>query len=307
MKIVFMGTPEFAKVALEALVQAGHEIPLVITQPDKPKGRKYTLTPSEVKEYALSVGLRVETPASMRTAEAEELLRSVEADLFMVAAYGKILPKNILDIPPMGCICIHASLLPAWRGAAPIQRAVMNGDTEGGISMMYMDEGIDTGDIILQKKISITDGRNAGGYHAAMAAMGARAALEYLDMAAEGDVPRVKQPQEGSYAEKITGEDLYVSFEETALQTHNRIRGLAPVPSAYCTLEGKRVKLHESRVGCGKGVPGEVLSAGKNGIEVACKEGSVFITSLQPEGKKRMDAASFLNGLQNKEGFRFNG
>lgn len=306
MKIVFMGTPEFAKVALESLVNAGYEIPLVITQPDKPKGRKYVLTPSEVKEYALSVGLRVETPASMRTPEAEALLRSAEADVFMVAAYGKILPKNILDIPSMGCICIHASLLPAWRGAAPIQRAVMNGDKVGGISMMYMDEGIDTGDIILQKSIFIDDSMTAGEYHDKMATLGAEAALEYLAMAENGQVPRQKQPKDGSYAEKITGEDLYVSFEETAEQTHNRIRGLAPMPSAYCTMDGKRVKLHESHVAQGKGVPGTVLSTGKNGIEIACMEGSVVITALQPEGKKRMDAASFLNGIQLKEGFRLN-
>ncbi|MBR4054229.1 MAG: methionyl-tRNA formyltransferase [Clostridia bacterium] len=307
MKIVFMGTPEFAKTALEALVQAGYEVPLVITQPDKPKGRKYVMTPSEVKAYALSAGLRVETPNSMRTPEAEAMLREVDADVFIVAAYGKILPKNILDLPPLGCICIHASLLPAWRGAAPIQRAVMNGDTVGGVTMMYMDEGIDTGDIILQKELPIPHTMTAGEYHDEMAKLGAEALMEYLELAKSGSVPRIKQAGGTCYAEKITGEDLYVSFEETAEQTHNRIRGLAPVPSAYCTLEGKRVKLHESRIGTGKGIPGEVLSAGKDGIEVACKEGSVIITALQPEGKKRMDASSFLNGLQKKEGFRFNG
>ena len=307
MKIVFMGTPVFAKTALQALVEAGYEIPLVITQPDKPKGRKYVLTPSEVKEYALSVGLRVETPTSMRTAEVEEMLREVGADVFIVAAYGKILPKNLLELPSLGCVCIHASLLPAWRGAAPIQRAVMNGDTEGGITMMYMDEGIDTGDIILQKKIAISQTMTAGEYHDEMARLGAESALEYLCLAENGNVPRVKQEGDSCYAEKIVSEDLYVSFEETGLQTHNRIRGLAPVPSAYCMLEGKRVKLHESVPGNGRGEPGKILRADKNGIEVACKEGSVILKTLQSEGKKPMDAASFVNGIRNLEGMRFNG
>lgn len=307
MKIVFMGTPEFAQVALRALVEDGQEIVLVLTQPDKPKGRGYTLTPSEVKAYALEQSLRVETPTTLRTAEAEELLRSVDADLFVVAAYGKILPENILQVPPLGCVCIHASLLPAWRGAAPIQRAIMNGDTVGGVTMMYMDAGIDTGDIILQKSIAIPDDMTAGQYHDEMEKLGAEAALEFLRMAENGSFPRIRQTGDFCYAEKITKEDQYVSFAETAMQTHNRIRGLAPVPSAFAFLNGKRVKLHASRVSYGKGEPGTVLCADKNGIEVACAEGSVIITVLQPEGKGKMDAASFVNGLKDKEGLRFNG
>ena len=307
MKIVFMGTPEFAQVALRALVEDGQEIALVLTQPDKPKGRGYTLTPSEVKAYALEQGLRVETPNSLRTPEAEELLRSVGADLFVVAAYGKILPENILRIPPLGCVNIHASLLPAWRGAAPIQRAIMNGDTVGGVTMMYMDVGLDTGDIILQKSIDIPDSMTAGEYHDEMARVGADAALEFLRLAEQGTFPRVKQTGDFCYAEKITKDDQFVSFEETAVQTHNRIRGLAPVPSAFSFLGGKRIKLHASYVSEGKGAPGEVLRADKNGVEVACGEGSVVITVLQPEGKGKMDAASFVNGLKEKEGLRFHG
>ncbi len=307
MKIVFMGTPEFAQVALRALVEDGQDIALVLTQPDKPKGRGYTLTPSEVKAYAIEQGFRVETPTTLRTPEAEELLRSVGADLFVVAAYGKILPENILSLPRLGCVCIHASLLPAWRGAAPIQRAIMNGDTVGGVTMMYMDAGIDTGDIILQKSIAIPDDMTAGQYHDEMAKVGAEAALEFLRLAEQGTIPRVKQTGDFCYAEKITKEDQYVSFEETATQTHNRIRGLAPVPSAFAFLGGKRVKLHASHVADGKGEPGTVLRADKNGIEIACGKGSVVITALQPEGKGKMDAASFLNGLKDKEGLRFNG
>ena len=307
MKIVFMGTPEFAQVALRALVEDGQEIVLVLTQPDKPKGRGYTLTPSEVKVYALEQGLRVETPTTLRTHEAEELLRSVNADLFVVAAYGKILPENILNIPPLGCVNIHASLLPTWRGAAPIQRAIMNGDTVGGVTMMYMDVGLDTGDIILQKSIDIPDDMTAGDYHDEMARVGAEATLEFLRLAEQGSFPRVKQTGDFCYAEKITKDDQFVSFEETAVQTHNRIRGLAPVPSAFSFLDGKRIKLHASYVSNGKGTPGEVLRADKNGIEVACSDGSVVITVLQPEGKGKMDAASFVNGLKEKEGLRFHG
>lgn len=306
MKIVFMGTPEFAQVALRALVEDGQEVALVLTQPDKPKGRGYTMTPSEVKSYALKQGLRVETPTTLRSEEAETLLKSVGADLFIVAAYGKLLPENILRIPPLGCVCIHASLLPAWRGAAPLQRAVMNGDKVGGVTMMYMDKGLDTGDIILQKSIEIPEDMTAGEYHDKMAALGAEGLIEFLRLAEAGTFPRIKQEGDFSYAEKITKEDQYVSFEETAAQTHNRIRGLAPVPSAYCMLNGKRVKLHASHVSYGKGEPGTVLSAGKSGIEIACAEGSVIVTVLQPEGKGKMDAASFLNGLKNKEGLRFN-
>lgn len=307
MRIVFMGTPEFAVYALRALVEDGQEVVCVLTQPDKPKGRGYVMTPSEVKAYALEQGLRVETPETLRTEEAERFLRSLDADLFVVAAYGKILRKNILDIPPMGCVNVHASLLPAWRGAAPIQRAIMQGDKVGGVTMMYMDEGMDTGDIILQKSMDIPENMNAGEFHDGLAELGAEALKEFLHLAESGNIPRRKQPEEFTLAPKITAEDQFVSFTETAKQTHDRIRGLAPAPSAYALLNGKRVKLHSSVIGTGKGKPGTVLSAGKQGIEVACSDGSIILTSLQPEGKGKMDGASFANGLKNKDGLCFNG
>ena len=307
MKIVFMGTPEFAVHALRALVEDGQDVVCVLSQPDKPKGRGYAMTPSDVKAYALTQGLRVETPTSLRTEEAEAFLKSLGADLFVVAAYGKLLPKNILDIPPMGCVNVHASLLPAWRGAAPIQRALMNGDKVGGVTMMYMDEGMDTGDIILQRSMDIPEEMCAGEFHDALAALGADALKEFLRLAEQRAIPRTAQGDRFTHAPKITAEDQFVSFAETAAETHNRIRGLSPAPSAYAMLAGKRVKLHASRIGTGSGKPGEILSIGKQGIEVACGEGSVVLTSLQPEGKGRMDAASFANGLRGKEGLVFNG
>lgn len=305
MKIVFMGTPEFACAALQVLIEDGQDVALVLTQPDKPKGRGYALTPSPVKSLAQSAGLRVETPSTLRTPEAEALLRSVGADLFVVAAYGKILPASVLEIPPMGCVNVHASLLPAWRGAAPIQRAVLNGDRVGGVTMMYMDEGLDTGDIILQRSMEIPPDMTGGEFHDAMASLGGEALRDFLRLAESGTIPRRPQEGEFTYAAKIEKADQLVTFRETAVQTHDRIRAMAPAPSAYSLLNGKRVKLHASRVLKGNGAPGEILSAGKEGIEVACGEGSVLLTVLQPEGKGRMDAVSFWNGLQNKGGLRF--
>lgn len=305
MKIVFMGSPDFACTALQALVDDGQEIALVLTQPDKPKGRGYTLTPSPVKAFAQSAGLRVETPSTLRTPEAEELLRSVGADLFVVAAYGKILPASILQIPPLGCVNIHASLLPAWRGAAPIQRAILNGDRIGGVTMMFMDEGLDTGDIISQRSMEIPEDMSFGAYHDALASLGAEALRDFLRMAESGQISRKPQAGDFTYAPKIEKAEQLVTFRETAAQTHNRIRAFSPVPSAYGLLNGKRVKLHASVVKNGHGEPGEILSAGKEGIEIACTEGSVLLTVLQPEGKGRMDAISFWNGLQNKGGLRF--
>ncbi len=303
-----MGTPAFAVSALRTLAEDGQDIALVLTQPDKPKGRGHTTVASEVKQYALQRGLRVETPATLRNAEAEQMLREANADLFVVAAYGKILPKAILDIPKYGCVNVHASLLPAWRGAAPIQRAVMAGDRVGGVTMMYMDEGLDTGDIILQRSMEIPPDMTAGAYHDALCALSAEALQSFMRLAESGRVPRRKQPEAFTYAAKIEKKDQYVGFRETAKQTVDRIRGLEPSPCAFTLLGGKRVKLHQACVEQESGVygePGAWLSVQPNGITVACAEGCVRILSLQPEGKGRMDAFSFSNGLQNKDGLRF--
>lgn len=302
-----MGTPAFAVSALQALVNDGQEIALVLTQPDKPKGRGHQLAPSEVKAFALEHQLRVETPATLRAPDVQALLREQQADLFVIAAYGKLLPEEVLQLPRLGCVNVHASLLPAWRGAAPIQRAILNGDTIGGVTMMYMDSGLDTGDIILQRSIEIPPDMHAGSYHDALAQLGAEALISFLRLAERGQVPRSKQPEAFTYAPKLTREEQLVTFTESAQQTCNRIRAFAPSPAAYCLLEGKRIKLHEAHPADGTGEPGEVIRADKAGLEVACASGSIVITCLQPEGKAKMDAASFLNGLQHKEGIRFHG
>lgn len=307
MRIVFMGTPEFALTALKAICENGHDVALVVSQPDKPSGRGYALTPSPVKKYALEKGIDVVTPATMRSAEAEEMLRAVNADVFVVAAYGKILPSNILNIPPKGCICIHASLLPALRGAAPINRAVMEGHTQGGITIMYMDEGIDTGDIILQRAIPIPEDMTAGEYHDKMAVLGGELINEFLSVAEKGEYPRMKQPENGAtYASKIDKKEAYEDFSLSARAVHNRIRGLCPYPGAYAFFNKKRIKMLSSFVSDGCGAPGTVLSTDK-GIEIACGEGSVVITQLQPEGKGKMDYASFLRGNTISKGDIFNG
>lgn len=307
MKIVFMGTPDFAVSALQALAEDGQEIALVLTQPDKPKGRGHQLTPSPVKAYAQTLGLTVETPATLRNEDVQALLRAQNADLFIVAAYGKLLPKEVLEMPRLGCVNIHASLLPAWRGAAPIQRALLNGDTVGGITMMYMDEGLDTGDIILQRSTDIPPDMDGGAFHDRLAQLGKEGLLAFLRMAESGQVPRQKQEGETSYAEKLTREEQLVTFTESAVQTRDRIRAFSPLPGAYSLLDGKRVKLFAASVADGHGQAGEVLRVGKDGVEVACADGSVCIAFLQPEGKGKMRADSFFNGLQKKEGVTFHG
>lgn len=295
MKVVFMGTPDFAAEALRAIIAHGDEVSLVVTRADKPKGRGYAMAQSPVKILAAENGIPVITPVTLRDAEVQERLRSEQADVFIVAAYGRILPAEVLEMPKMGCINIHGSLLPKLRGAAPINRAVMNGDTKGGITIMYMDEGIDTGDIILQQEIDIPDDMNAGEYHDAMAKLGADMICRYLDLAARNNVPRTKQPEEYTYAEKIEKSELHIDFSKSSGDVYNKIRGLSPSPCGFVMLKNKRVKLHSAKRGSGSGNAGCVISI-KDGIEVACADGSVIITSLQPEGKQVMSADEFLRG-----------
>ena len=307
MKIVFMGTPVFAATALSALIADGQEITLVLSQPDKPKGRGYAVLPSEVKKLALEHGIEVITPPTLRDEAVVEKLKNAGADLFIVAAYGKILPKNVLETPPMGCVNIHASLLPFLRGAAPINRAVMEGHRRGGITIMYMDEGLDTGDIILQEEMEIPCCMTAGEYHDRMAELGGKAIVRFMRLAESGCIPRHPQDsQNATYASKIEKKDCYIDFTKTAEETINIIRGLNPCPCAYCFLCGRRIKIFSAIKGEGSGKPGSILSAGKNGIEVACSEGSVFITELCPEGKCKITAEEYIRGNKTEVGACFN-
>ncbi len=307
MRIVFMGTPDFAISSLEALYESGHEVALVVSQPDRPRGRGYTLTPSPVKQFALDHGTEVISPETLKDEEIINKLESVNADLFVVTAYGRILSKRILDIPKLGCVNVHASLLPAWRGAAPINRAIMNGDTVGGVTIMFMDEGLDTGDMIVSKEIAIPTDWTAEEYHNELAKVGKVALKEFLLHAESGNIPRTKQDSNlATYAAKIGNDDAYLTFKESAEAVRNRIRGLSPFPGSFFFLGGKRIKVRNAFSSDGCGEFGTVLSTSKGGIEIACKTGSVVITKLCPEGKGVCDAESYLRGHKIEIGTKVN-
>lgn len=292
--IVYMGTPDFAVEPLKRIVEDGHNVSLVITQPDKQRGRGMEFTPTPVKAYALSKGLQVYQPKTLRDEEAQSIIRAQNADYIVVAAYGKILPVEVLSAAKGGCVNIHASLLPRHRGAAPINRAIMEGDTLGGVTIMQMEEGLDTGDMLLVKQVEITPTMTAGEYHDILADLGAQGISQFL---AGGDFTPVKQDDSlATYAAKIEKSETEIDFAKDSLSVYNKIRGLSPYPCGFAFINGKRIKLISALPGKGKGEPGTVLSATGEGIEIACLEGSVIITSLQPEGKRRMTAAEFLAG-----------
>jgi len=307
MRIVFMGTPDFAVSSLEALYESGHDVVLVVTQPDRPKGRGYTLTPSPVKQFALEKGTEVIAPTSLKDETVIQKLIDADADLFVVTAYGRILSKQILDIPKIGCFNIHASLLPSLRGAAPINRAIMNGDKVGGVTVMYMDEGMDTGDMVLTRELEIKDDWCAEEYHDALAEISKDALKEFLEYAENGNIPHTKQDEtKATYASKIGNDDAYIKFDESAMDTRNRIRGLSPFPGSYFFLRGKRIKVRKAILGCGHGEIGTVISTDKGGIEIACAEGSIIMTQLCPEGKGVCDAESYLRGNKIEIGTKVN-
>lgn len=293
-RIVFMGTPDFALPPLKRILEDGHRVTLVVTQTDKPKNRGMALSPSPVKAFALERGLRVFQPQSLRDAEAQRIIEGENADYIVVAAYGKILPAEVLSAPRLGCINIHASLLPRHRGAAPVNRAVMAGDKVGGVTVMYMDEGLDTGDIALQKETPIPDDMTAGEYGDVLSGLGAQAISEFL--ASESHARTKQDGALASYAAKIEKAETAVDFSRPGAEVCNKIRGLSPSPCAYAFINGARFKLVRALRGCGAGEPGSVIAADKSGIEIACGEGSVVITRLQPEGRRVMSAAEFLAG-----------
>ncbi len=300
MRILFMGTPDFALFSLRALVESGENVIGVVTQPDKPKGRGYALMPPPVKVYATEKGLPVYQPATLRGEEFAALLSELDPALLVVAAYGKILPANVLNYPKYGCINVHGSLLPEYRGAAPMQRAIIDGKCETGITTMMMDVGLDTGDMLLTGKIAIEEHDNFETVHDKLGACGAEVLLRTLAALKDGSL--VRTPQDGSgatYAAKIEKADCLIDFSETAKQVHDRIRGLSPIPLAFThTPDGKMLKViaAERAEADAKAPAGTVLSLSGGRITVACKEGAVALLTVLPEGKKRMSAADFING-----------
>ena len=302
MRVVFMGTPDFAVPCLEALLSAGHTLPGVITQPDKPVGRKQIMTPPAVKTCAVEHGITVYQPVSMRDGSALEIISALAPDVIVVAAYGKILPKDILDYPRYGCINVHGSLLPAYRGAAPIQWAVINGESETGVTIMQMNEGLDTGDILYTRTLPIDIDDTAESVFDKLSVLGAQALIEALDLLEKGKLnDPVKQDDSlSSYAPMLDKSMSVIDWNKPAKKVHDLIRGLYSWPIAETTLNGKRLKIYRSSIGEGSGKPGSVISL--DPFTVACCEGAVIIHELQLEGKKRMDASSFLIGHKTEIG-----
>lgn len=295
-----MGTPDFAVPSLKALVEAGHEVCGVFTQPDKPKNRGMKLQQSPVKQYALEAGLTVYQPAKMRDGEALGILRELEPDLIAVAAYGKILPVDILELPRLGCVNVHSSLLPRYRGAAPINRAILNGEDETGVTIMAMAEGMDTGDILAQAVTPIDINENAAQLFDRLARMGANLLVETIKGLEAGTVRPVPQDESrASHAPMLSREQSPMDWGRTARQIHDQVRGLYPWPSATAELDGVRCKVLRTALSgetAGK-VPGTVLQADKKGLRIVCGDGGVLdILELQPDGKKAMAAAAFLLG-----------
>ncbi len=295
MKLIFMGTPDFAVPCLLSLLKAGHEIAAVFTQPDKPRGRKQELTPPEVKVCAMEHGLTVYQPKTLRDGEAMRIIESLAPDCIVVAAYGKILPKEIINYPRCGCINVHGSLLPKYRGAAPIQWAVINGEAKTGITIMHMDEGLDTGDILYVKSIPITMNDTAESMFDKLSAFGGEMIVEALEKLEKGELNAVKQDENlASYAPMLDKSIANINWHKSAGQVHDLVRGLYSWPIAQTTLHGKRLKIYRTSP-CEKcGEAGAVVDT--DPLTVACGEGSVVIHELQLEGKKRMDAKTFLIG-----------
>ena len=295
MKLIFAGTPEFAASALQALIDAGHDIALVLTQPDRPAGRGMKLKASPVKTLALAHGLPVSQPLTLKTAEAQAEIAAVGAEVMVVAAYGLILPKAVLEMPTRGCLNIHASLLPRWRGAAPIHRAIEAGDAETGVTIMQMDVGLDTGDMLLTVREPIHADDSTGSLHDRLAAQGAQAmvaALAQLDA-----LSPQPQPAEGvTYAEKIGKAEAQLDWSLPAEVLHRKIRAFNPFPGASTLAEGEALKIWQAQLADGAGAPGDVLAADADGVRIACGSGALLATQLQAAGGKRLAAREFLAG-----------
>lgn len=307
-RLVFMGTPRFAVPSLAALLARGEEVVAVVCQPDKPKGRGRKLMPPPVKETALAAGLAVLQPERIRTPEFLETIRALAPDLIVVAAYGRILPGELLRLPPLGTINVHGSLLPRYRGAAPIQWAVLNGDTETGITIMQMDEGMDTGDILLTEELAIEPHDTAGSLAEKMAALGGTLLGEALDTLRAGKlVPRRQEEHLATLAPPLCKEQGAIDWQKPAREIGCLIRGLDPWPMAHTTLEGKWLRLFKPRViaGAGREAPGTLCRADRDGLLVATGQDALLIAEVQMEGGRRMEVDAFLRGRPLTPGVRF--
>lgn len=306
MRLVFMGTPVFSLSCLEALINAGHDIAAVFTQPDKPKNRGKQIQMTPVKECALKHDIPVYQPQSLRKGEDAEVsldtLKNLAPECIVVVAYGQILPESILELPQYGCINVHASLLPMYRGAAPIQRCIQFGEKKTGVTTMYMAKGLDTGDMILKDELEIPEDMTGSELHDKLAEMGGRLIVRTLEELKNGTAPRIPQEGDTCYASMISKEELLIDFGKPAVQVRDFIRAMSAVPCAYTMLDGKRLKVYSARLAEGSfgGQPGEI--ADPDSFTVVCGEGAVQFTEIQPEGGKRMDVQAYLRGKKPAKG-----
>jgi methionyl-tRNA formyltransferase len=309
LRVAFAGTPEFATHALDAILAAGHGVPLVLTQPDRPSGRGMKLAPSAVKRLALARGLALDQPERLRTEEQRARLAASCPDVLVVAAYGLILPPEVLTLPRHGCLNIHASLLPRWRGAAPIQRAIEAGDAETGITIMQMDAGLDTGPMLLRRAMKIAPDDTAASLHDKLARLGAKAIVEALAQLADGEsLPLSAEPQPAhgaTYAGKITRAEARLDWRRPARELERAVRAFNPFPGAFGHLCNTTVKLWAARPAAAWGEAGSILRANESGLLVACGEGALCVTELQRPGSQRMAAGEFLRGFPLAPGDRF--
>ena len=306
MKVIFMGTPDFAVGTLEALIEAGHQVNLVVTQPDKPKGRGHAMQYTPVKEVAVKHGIPVYQPIKIRADESVAYLAGIEADVIVVVAFGQIIPKSILEMKKYGCINVHASLLPKYRGAAPIQWAVIEGEKESGVTIMQMDEGLDTGDMLTKTVVPLDEKETGGSLFDKLSAAGAKLCVETLQKIEAGEVQPEKQGESPTaYAAMLTKYMGKIDWTKDAVSIERLVRGLNPWPSAYTKLNGKTLKIWECKViplDASKGACGEILEVTKDSVIVQTGDGALAIRELQLEGKKRMDAGSFLRGFHVEPG-----
>lgn len=298
MRIMFMGTPDFAKECLRRIHESNEEIVAVVTTPDKPRGRGMTLTPSPVKSYALENGLPVYQPQTLKNGAFIDVLEETKPELIVVVAYGRILPKYVLEYAKFGCINAHASILPKYRGAAPIQRAIIDGEAKTGVSVMQMDEGLDTGDVILTNEVEITLDDNFETVHDKLIVAGSEGLLTAIEQFKNGTVSRARQGEGFTYAEKITKEDCLIDFSRSNRAVHDQIRGLSPIPLSYTkTPDGRLLKVVKAHMveDFSDKEAGEVISLNKT-VVVKCGEGAIALDIIVPEGKGKMDASAYING-----------